>query len=118
MRVLLLQQVAPVEVPRSKAHRVEPVRPSMSVGGHSLTMCSILSRLARRHAATPGENAEQARGHGSKSVREHFKEPASAWAWTDVRFRPLFSWNLVPYWGHGMAQIGPFVPEPGPSRRP
>ena len=96
MRARLPQHVVPVEVPRPKAHHVEPVLPSMSVSGHCLNMRPCLSCLARRYVAPPGDKAEQARGHGSKSVREYSNEPASPWAWTDVQFRPLFSWNLVP----------------------
>lgn len=70
-RVRLPQHVVPVEVPRSKAHRVQPVLPSMSVSGHRLAMRPVLSRLARRYAAPPGDEAEHAQGHSSKSVREY-----------------------------------------------
>ena len=110
LRVRLPQHVVPVEVPRPKAHRVELVLPSMSVSGHRLAMCSCHNRLARRHAAHPGDDAEQVRGHGSKSVRECSNdEPPSPWAWTDVRFRPCSdgTWSCAAdsVW----LQIGPFV---------
>jgi hypothetical protein len=43
--------------------------------------------------------------------RVYGSTPTSPWAWTDVQFRPLFSWNLVSRRGLGMAQIGPFLPD-------
>ncbi len=58
-------------MPRPKAHRLEPVLPSMSVSGHRLAMGPVLSHLAQRHAAPPGDEAEQAQGHGSKCVRKY-----------------------------------------------
>ncbi len=74
MRMGLPRHVVLVEVPRPKAHCVEPVLLPMAVSGHSLSVGSSLSRLAHHATAnrigTPGDSVEQASGHGPESVRE------------------------------------------------
>ncbi len=94
MRVRLPQHVVTVEVPWPKAHRVQPVLPSMSVSGHRLAM-SLFS--AASPTTTCGGPQVTRRSRLKGMVRRVYgSTPTSPWAWTDVRFRPLFSWKLVP----------------------
>jgi hypothetical protein len=116
MRVLLPQHIVPVEVPRPKAHRVEPVLPSMSVSGHGRAVL-FLCRLARRHAAT-----RRQRNAGSRAWLEECtgtpRRARWAWAWADVEFRPLVSSNLVPSPRARNDSVRPVHADPGPSGGP
>jgi hypothetical protein len=114
MRMGLPHDVVLVEVPRPKAHCVEPVLLAMAVSGHKLGVGSSLNCLAR-HAApkrigTPGDNVEQASGHGPKSVREDATEPPShlALGRSGVATSALIELP-VPRRGLGVVEIGPLV---------
>ena len=103
--------MVPVEVPRPKTHRVEPVLLSMSVGGHSLARCSFPSRLAR-YSATPGDNQSRLEGMVRRVYGNTSTSPRRPMG-VVTKFRPLISWNLVPRRGFGMARERPVRATPG-----
>ena len=113
MRMPFPCYVVPVEMPRPKAHRMEPVLLSMSVSGHSLGMGSFSQPLRpTRGASELGTQAtkrsrlegmvRRVYGNGSMSLCHPGGVNRCAVPAADLV-------ELVPGLGLGVGEIGPFV---------